>query len=127
VRDPDSKQFLMFYEAVAADGTRSIGLATSPDGKSNWQRRPQPVLAPPTAAAGAWDAGGVGSPCAVPMSGGRWRLYYAGRSAQHGAWEGIGVALGAPPARDAAGGGGVQLAFKRRAGKPPPPPQQQQQ
>lgn len=29
VRDIDTKQFLMFYEAVAADGGRSIGLAVS--------------------------------------------------------------------------------------------------
>ena len=29
VRDIETKQFLMFYEAVAADGARSIGLAVS--------------------------------------------------------------------------------------------------
>eukprot|EP00967_Tisochrysis_lutea_P108414 scaffold167868_cov17-Tisochrysis_lutea.AAC.1 len=34
VRDLDNRQFLMFYEAVAADGTRSIGLAASKDGIS---------------------------------------------------------------------------------------------
>jgi len=89
VRDPDSKQFLMFYEAVAADGVRSIGLATSADGKSGWQRLPAPVLGPadtPT----AWDAGCVGAPCAVAMAAGKWRVYYAGRAQQQGPWEGVG-------------------------------------
>lgn len=110
VRDPDSKQFLMFYEAVAADGSRSIGLATSADGRSSWQRMPQPVLAAADAEQ-AWDAGSVGCPCVVPMSAGRWRLYYAGRASQHGPWEGIGVALGG-----AGGSSGCLLSFKRRTG-----------
>lgn len=113
VRDPDSLQFLMFYEAVAADGSRSIGLATSQDGRSNWSRSPQPLLAP-AQQEGAWDAASVGAPCAVPMSAGKWRLYYAGRAQQLGCWEGIGVALGGPPEGAAAFG---QLSFKRRTGK----------
>ncbi|KAK9901696.1 hypothetical protein WJX75_008691 [Coccomyxa subellipsoidea] len=75
VRDFATKRWVMFYEGVAADNARSIGLAVSTDGLS-WRRLPQPVLAagPP----GAWDCGGVGAPCAAPMADGRWRLYYHG-------------------------------------------------
>ena len=112
VRDVDSKRYLMFYEGVAADGTRSIGMATSKDGRS-WQRCPEPVLQP-NPEAGAWDAGGVGAPSAVSMSAGRWRLYYAGRAETHGAWEGIGLALSVVET----GSGGVAgqgLSFRRRA------------
>lgn len=43
VRDVDNRQFLMFYEAVAQGGRRSVGLAVSKDGDS-WKRCPQPVL-----------------------------------------------------------------------------------
>eukprot|EP00775_Hariotina_reticulata_P008734 gene8734-8914_t len=107
VRDPDSKRFLMFYEAVAADGIRSIGVATSADGRSSWQRYPAPVLAPPDSPT-AWDAGSVGTPCAVAMAAGKWRLYYAGRAQQHGPWEGVGVALGTVEPSSGA------LQFKRR-------------
>ena len=57
----------MFYEAVAEDGARSIGAAVSRDGLRGWQRLPAPVLA--AGEPGAWDAGGVGAPCAVPMAG----------------------------------------------------------
>jgi hypothetical protein len=114
VRDPDTLQFLMFYEAVAADGSRSIGLATSQDGRRGWQRYSEPVLTP-SAQENAWDAGSVGAPCAVPMSAGKWRLYYAGREQQEGSWGGIGVALGGP--EDGTLGG--QLAFKRRTGGKP--------
>ena len=59
-------RWVMFYEGVAADNARSIGLAVSTDGLS-WRRLPQPILAagPP----GAWDCGGVGAPCAAPMAG----------------------------------------------------------
>jgi hypothetical protein len=120
VRDPDSRQFLMFYEAVAADGSRSIGLATSADGRSSWRRSPEPILRPSDNAE-AWDAGGVGAPCAVAMSEGKWRLYYAGRQQQQGPWEGVGVALGGP------GDGGAVLSFKRRTGKKQQAEQQQQQ
>ncbi len=59
----------MFYEAVAEDGARSIGAAVSRDGLRGWARLPAPVLA--AGAPGAWDAGGVGAPCAVPMAGAR--------------------------------------------------------
>lgn len=102
----------MFYEAVAADGKRSIGLATSASGKHDWQRHPAPIL---TASDNpdAWDCDSVGTPCAVAMSEGRWRLYYAGRSQQHGPWEGIGLALGVADSSS----GQVQISFKRRTGK----------
>ena len=78
VRDLDSRKYLMFYEAVSASGARSIGLASSDDGFTGWQRRAEPVLAP-SGEAGAWDCGAVGSPWAVSMARGRWRLYYSGR------------------------------------------------
>lgn len=38
VKDGDLKRYLMFYEAVAADGSRSIGLAASEDGIRGWKR-----------------------------------------------------------------------------------------
>lgn len=92
VRDLDTKQYFMFYEAVASDGGRSIGVAVSRDGLRGWRRCPEPVLQG-SGEAGAWDEGAVGCPWAVSMAGGRWRLYYSGR-AQHdgGAWRGIGMA-----------------------------------
>jgi len=120
VIDPDRKRFLMFYESVAADGTRSIGLATSPNGRTNWARAPVPLLAPSSDPA-AWDAGGVGAPCAVPMAGGKWRLHYAGRAAHGGAdgggkgpgrWEGVGMAL----SQGGLGADPMGQAFKRRTG-----------
>ena len=60
-------RWVMFYEGVARDNGRSIGMAVSAEGR-DWQRLPRPVLeaGPP----GAWDSGGVGAPCAVPMAGG---------------------------------------------------------
>lgn len=59
-------RWVMFYEGVARDNSRSIGMAVSADGR-DWRRLPRPVLeaGPP----GAWDSGGVGAPCAVPMAG----------------------------------------------------------
>lgn len=83
VRDVDNRQYLMMYEAVAADNRRSVGMAVSKDGTS-WKRYGRPVLLPAAAEAEAaggvsWDGGDVGSPCAVSMSAGKWRLYYCGR------------------------------------------------
>ncbi|GAX80376.1 hypothetical protein CEUSTIGMA_g7815.t1 [Chlamydomonas eustigma] len=101
-RDIDNRQYVMFYEAVAADNTRSIGLAISKDGLKDWQRCPTPLLTSSSdeveaTASGLlrWDCGSVGQPCAVSMSQGQWRLYYAGRSStgKPGANEGIGLAL----------------------------------
>jgi hypothetical protein len=97
VRDLDNRQYLMFYEAHAADGRRSIGLAVSRDGNT-WKRCPTPVLTPAATAPSsitsdedggapaitAWDAGAVGCPSAVSMSAGRWRLYYTGRANANG-------------------------------------------
>ena len=79
------------YEAVAADGSRSVGMAVSKDA-SKWKRCPWPVFQGSEAASGAWDQGEVGAPWGVSMSGGRWRLYYAGRdsSEQPGALGGEG-------------------------------------
>lgn len=92
VRDIDSKQYFMFYEAVAADGTRSIGLAVSADGLKGWRRCPAPVLTG-SGVEGTWDAADVGCPWAVSMAGGNWRLYYSGRPQRGtGGWRGIGLA-----------------------------------
>jgi hypothetical protein len=92
VRDLDTKRYFMFYEGVAADGGRSIGVAVSEDGLSGWQRHPHPILEP-SSEAGAWDGGAVGCPWAVSMAGGKWRLYYSGRAMREGgAWRGIGMA-----------------------------------
>lgn len=104
-RDVDNRQYLMFYEAVAKSGRRSIGLAVSKDGRK-WKRCPTPLLQAtsqpqeqqqPAAAEGrgaGWDAGSVGAPCGVSMAAGKWRLYYAGRQqAEPGPWQGIGLAL----------------------------------
>ena len=58
----------MFYEGVARDGKRSIGVAVSRDGHKGWTRHPQPILRPDQQT-GGWDGASVGSPCAVPMAG----------------------------------------------------------
>lgn len=89
VRDVDNRQYLLFYEAVARDGGRCIGLAVSKDGMRDWKRCPSPVLEA-SGVEGAWDAARVGAPCAVSMSGGRWRLYYCGKAT---AGEGAGRAF----------------------------------
>jgi len=118
VRDTASKRWVMFYEGVAADGGRSIGVATSADGLSGWTASPTPVLTP--GPPGAWDDGAVGAPCAVPMAAGRWRLYYGGRSgrARAGAFCGVGLALMDAPADDEAPGL-AEAAWRRRGGEPP--------
>ena len=95
VKDLDSKLYFMFYEAFSNDNTRSIGLAVSKDGMTQWRRYPEPIVAP-ASNLDAWDCGSVGTPWAVSMSKGRWRLYYSGSQSQYGAWEGIGVALSKP-------------------------------
>lgn len=107
VRDAESRQFLMFYEAFAADGRRSIGVAVSEDGLRNWERHSEPVLG--AGAAGAWDGVEVGAPCAVAMAEGRWRLYYSGRG-DDGVWGGVGVAL----SEDGQSWNGAPTKFKRR-------------
>jgi hypothetical protein len=93
VRDFDTRKYLMFYEAFDDAGRVSIGMATSDDGLRDWKRRPAPVLEASTVE-GDWDSGSVGSPCAVSMAAGKWRLYYSGKTAAGlGAWDGVGVAL----------------------------------
>ena len=53
----------------------------------------------------------VGTPWAVSMAEGRWRLYYSGRSAATGgAWEGLGLALSEELPRFQ----GAPSAFRRR-------------
>lgn len=43
VRDLDTKTFILFYEGIAEDGGRSIGLAVSRDGQKTWEKYPQYV------------------------------------------------------------------------------------
>jgi hypothetical protein len=130
VRDGASGAWVMAYEAVSADGaTRSIGLAVSADGLTGWTAAPEPLLSPSSAASpDAWDAGGVGGPCLVPMAGGRWRLYYSGRarsSTKNGAdvagrWCGLGLALSVDGSEGAvAGAPRFPGAFARREGAVP--------
>jgi len=57
----------MFYEAVAADNTRTISVAVSKDGVQGWKCLGRPVLT--AGKVGLWDAGDVGAPCAVSMAG----------------------------------------------------------
>lgn len=130
VRDGASGAWVMAYEAVAEDGaTRSIGVAVSADGLTGWRASPHPLLSPSTASPGAWDAGGVGGPCLVPMAGGRWRLYYAGRAAVgdgedatalDGRWCGLGLALSVDGSEGSLDGAPkFPAAFARREGAVP--------
>lgn len=68
----------MFYEAVAEDDARTIGMAVSRDGLTDWQCLPEPILqsAASTKVEGdesssspAWDGHGIGAPCAIAMAG----------------------------------------------------------
>ncbi|KAJ8626974.1 hypothetical protein MRB53_020281 [Persea americana] len=74
--------YLMAYEGIDADGRRSIGLAESSDGLSDWRRCGDgPILVAGLREEGedGWDCGGVGCPCLVRMDGDdEWRLYYRG-------------------------------------------------
>lgn len=112
VRDIDTKKYFMFYEAVGSDYKRTIGLAVSDDGITEWKRHPLPVLSP-SEENGAWDSGCVGTPWAVSMAQGKWRLYYSGRSTRgSGPWEGIGLALSCDGQVTAEG---APASFKRRS------------
>ncbi|WPT17716.1 hypothetical protein PSENEW3_00005718 [Picochlorum sp. SENEW3] len=97
VRDIDTKQYFMFYEGVCrAKKRRSIGMAVSKDGISSWKRCDAPILEA-SEDDECWDSGSVGTPWAVSMAKGRWRLYYSGSDKAHGSsWNGIGVALSDP-------------------------------
>lgn len=86
----DRDAWLMYYEARDAEGRRAIAAATSEDG-TKWHRAG--VVLEASSESGAWDAGGVGAPCAVPMAAGKWRLYYAGYAAVGEASSGFGLAL----------------------------------
>lgn len=75
-------RYLMFYQGIAADGRRALGLAESEDAV-HWRRRPgrEPggaVFSPAPSGSGRWDAFAVGTPCVVPMDDGSFRLYYVG-------------------------------------------------
>eukprot|EP00873_Tetraselmis_striata_P025374 jgi/Tetstr1/445638/TSEL_003443.t1 len=108
VRNRDG-DFVMFYEAVAKDDTRSIGMAISKNGLDKWTAVGGPVLAP-SGVAGAWDGGSVGTPRAVPMAD-SWRLYYAGRAEGEAAWTGIGMALSEEGGAKVSG---MAASFRRR-------------
>lgn len=70
----------------------------------------RPVLTA-SEASDAWDCGSVGTPCAVSMAGGSWRLYYSGKQQTGpGAWTSIGMALNT---EDSDQFEGIQIAFKR--------------
>jgi hypothetical protein len=76
----------------------------------------RPILSA-SSEAGAWDSGDVGVPCAVPMAGGKYRLYYGGRAdAALGAWGGVGLALSAEGSEVF---DGVPVDFRRRVAKGP--------
>lgn len=60
-------RYVMFYEGVAEDDTRSISLAVSKDGQKGWKCLGSPILS--TDGSSTWDSGGVGGPCAVSMDG----------------------------------------------------------
>ena len=137
VFDSSTKQYVMFYEGVARDDSRSIGVAVSTDGLRGWKRVSDgPVLSASesSSSSSSWDDGGVGAPCVVPMAGGKWRLYYSGRAkgSAPGAWCGVGLALMvdddesdensssscSPSKKPAAGLAGAR--WRRRSGSPPP-------
>lgn len=117
VRDLDSKMYFMFYEGVASDNTRSIGVAVSEDGLLGWKRYSSPVLSP-SSDKDAWDSGSVGTPWAVSMAKGQWRLYYSGRKATQGPWQGIGLALsGSNSGQDIEKWLEAPVKFRRRTGE----------
>jgi hypothetical protein len=112
VRDIDTKKYFMFYEGIAEDGRRSIGVAISDDGVKNWRRQAEPAFTSTSGSeeGSSWDSGSVGTPCAVSMAKGKWRLYYSGRkTTTSGPWEGIGLALSEEDGQPG------QLKFKRRS------------
>ncbi|KAK6931261.1 hypothetical protein RJ641_003054 [Dillenia turbinata] len=91
VRNGKDGHYMMAYEGLDIHGTRSIGLAFSPDGLKNWRRLQEAVLK--QSEEDGWDNKGVGSPCLVQMDGDaeKWRLYYQGSG--QGGKLGIGMAI----------------------------------
>ncbi|KAK4536368.1 hypothetical protein CDCA_CDCA08G2393 [Cyanidium caldarium] len=77
--DGMAPQLVMFAEGVDSRGRHSIGLYASEDGFvwRSMRSDGQPVLAP-AADPHHWDAGSVGTPCAVIMDDLTVRLYYVG-------------------------------------------------
>lgn len=91
-RNKKDGNYLMAYEGVSGDGRKSIGLAVSEDGLTNWKRlQEEPVLRPSDD--DGWDNKLVVSPCLVHMEGNvnEWRLYYVG--VNHEGTTGIGMAV----------------------------------
>ncbi|KAJ7943432.1 Glycosyl hydrolase, five-bladed beta-propellor domain containing protein [Quillaja saponaria] len=92
VRNQKDGKYVMAYEGVAADGSRSIGLAVSPDGLKEWRRLQNEAILKPSET-DCWDDKDVGYPRLVQMDteADEWRLYY--RGVGHGGRTGIGMAL----------------------------------
>jgi predicted GH43/DUF377 family glycosyl hydrolase len=79
---------IMFYVGFKDSGRAAIGLARSRDGVTGWQRHPaNPIVRPGRSS--QWDGSAVYKPFAIP-DGGRWLLWYNGRSGQV---EQIGLAI----------------------------------
>lgn len=79
--------YLMFYIGYFDEDYAQIGMAKSPDGRTNWVRyEKNPIIAPD---AGAWDADACYKPFAM-LDGDRWLLWYNGRLAHK---EQIGLAV----------------------------------
>ncbi|KAI4328476.1 hypothetical protein L6164_020828 [Bauhinia variegata] len=92
VRKRGNGNYVIAYEGIAADGSRSIGMAVSPDGLKEWVRLQDEAILKPSDK-GCWDDMGVGSPCLVEMdtNADEWRLYY--RGVGNGGQGGIGMAV----------------------------------
>eukprot|EP00850_Spirogloea_muscicola_P013411 SM000091S24569 [mRNA] locus=s91:24539:26410:- [translate_table: standard] len=95
LQNPDGSGYLMVYEGVAADNSRSIGLATSQDGLHDWMRRGDMPIFCPAPKADAWDSWSVCSPCLVQVSSSEWRMYYVGLGRDGSS--GIGLAVSESP------------------------------
>ncbi|XAR55970.1 hypothetical protein NMG60_11036235 [Bertholletia excelsa] len=90
VRNPRDGKYVMAYEGVAVDGSRSIGLAVSVDGLRDWVKVQEDAVLRASVEEEGWDSSGVGSPCLVPMDD-EWRMYYRGVGAE--GRTGIGMAV----------------------------------
>lgn len=75
----ESGGYKMWYEAISDKEVHSIGCASSPDGYQWTKLSATPIFEANSAVAGAWDAGGVGSPHVIWLEDTRtWRMYYTG-------------------------------------------------
>ncbi|XP_009603669.1 uncharacterized protein LOC107767450 [Nicotiana tabacum] len=81
VRNRKDGKYLMVYEGVDSNGSRSIGMAISSDGLKGWKRVQENAVLKKYEEE-RWDSEGVGSPYLVQMDGDdqdhEWRLYYRG-------------------------------------------------